>query len=254
LLPLEGDVRDIVTAFLGLPHRQLMVLGEAGAGKSVLATLLTAGLLEEDYLASADRAAVGRLLDDGRLLPILDGLPAASLGTAVRALDNFAATGCPLVVTCRGLPYEQAVKSSGTLLSRAAVVEIEPVGGGDVIEFLSHPEPARGRWEPVFQEVREHRDGPLARALSTPLMVSLARTVYRVPEQDPGDLVRVPDRDAVERLLLDQFVSAAYAEPEGLSGGRGGEHLSGLGDAWPTGLHASSSLRELSVACGTVRV
>lgn len=254
-LPLEGDVRTIVTAFLALPHRQLMVLGEAGAGKSVLATLLAAGLLKsvkdhgmlpvllplwswdptepvadfaarrirEDYLASADRASVGRLLDDGRLLPILDGLdelPAASLGTAVRALDNFAATGCPLVVTCRGLPYEQAVKGSGTLLSRAAVVEIEPVGGQDVVEFLSHPEPARERWEPVFQEIREHGDGPLARALSTPLMVGLARTVYRAPEQNPGELVRVPDRDGIERLLLDQFVPAAYAEPEGLSGGR----------------------------------
>ncbi len=255
LLPLEGDVRTVVTAFLGLPHRQLMVLGEAGAGKSVLATLLAVGLLEsikkhgllpvllplaswdpaepvadfaarrirEDYLTSANRAAVSELLEEGGLLLILDGLdelPVDRLGTAVRALDNFAATGCPLVVTCRGLPYEQAVKSSGTLLSRAAVVEIEPVGGRDAIEFLSHPEPTRGRWEPVFQEIREHRDGPLAKALSTPLMVSLARTVYRAPDHDPGELVRVPDREGVERLLLDQFVPAAYAELEGLSGRR----------------------------------
>lgn len=45
-MPLAGDLGQIMTAFRALPHGQLVVLGEAGAGKSVLAMLLTLGLIE----------------------------------------------------------------------------------------------------------------------------------------------------------------------------------------------------------------
>src|SRR5262249_41298239 len=45
-LPLEGDLDGTVAAFQALPHAQLVVLGEAGAGKSVLAMVLTLGLVE----------------------------------------------------------------------------------------------------------------------------------------------------------------------------------------------------------------
>ncbi|RVX45162.1 NACHT domain-containing protein [Nonomuraea polychroma] len=44
-LPLHGQAEEITQAFLGLPHERLVVLGEPGAGKSVLAVLLTLGLL-----------------------------------------------------------------------------------------------------------------------------------------------------------------------------------------------------------------
>jgi hypothetical protein len=44
-LPLRGHAEEIVQAFLKLPHERLVVLGEPGAGKSVLAALLTLGLL-----------------------------------------------------------------------------------------------------------------------------------------------------------------------------------------------------------------
>jgi hypothetical protein len=44
-LPLCGHAEEIVQAFLKLPHERLVVLGEPGAGKSVLAALLTLGLL-----------------------------------------------------------------------------------------------------------------------------------------------------------------------------------------------------------------
>lgn len=45
-VPLEGHLDEIVTTFTSLPHRQLVVLGGPGAGKSVLATLLTLDLVE----------------------------------------------------------------------------------------------------------------------------------------------------------------------------------------------------------------
>jgi len=43
-LPLEGDLQEIVAAFRELPHGQLGVLGDAGAGKSILAMPLDLGI------------------------------------------------------------------------------------------------------------------------------------------------------------------------------------------------------------------
>ncbi|HKR52461.1 MAG TPA: AfsR family transcriptional regulator, partial [Pseudonocardiaceae bacterium] len=45
-LKLSGDLYDVVVAFRQLPARQLVVLGEPGAGKTVLAILFTLGLLD----------------------------------------------------------------------------------------------------------------------------------------------------------------------------------------------------------------
>ncbi|HZM74939.1 MAG TPA: NACHT domain-containing protein [Candidatus Limnocylindrales bacterium] len=248
--PLAGKVDDLAAAFRGLPHRQLVVLGEAGAGKTVLAILLTVQLVKDVarggpvpvllYIASWDPAAehieafLARRLDEeypflaehaeddqrladlmvarGRVIPILDGLDELSIAQrqkAISALDRFAATGRPLIVTCRGREYEEAV-GGGVVLSRAAVVEVEPVAVEQTIAFLSHPAPVRLRWQPVFAHLREHRDGPLAQVLSTPLMVTLARAAFRDPKTDPADLLKVHDRDAIAALLIDTFVDAAY--------------------------------------------
>lgn len=43
-LILDGDAQAIVTRFRELPRRQLVILGEPGAGKTVLAMLLAVGL------------------------------------------------------------------------------------------------------------------------------------------------------------------------------------------------------------------
>ncbi|HEX4818545.1 MAG TPA: NACHT domain-containing protein [Nonomuraea sp.] len=249
-MPLEGDVTQIVEKFCGLPYRQLVVLGKAGAGKSVLAMLLTLGLIErsleddpvpvllpvtswnpqreslrrfaarrmaEDYpmlAGSLDgRCVADLLMSEGRVLLVLDGLdelPAESQERALRNLDEFAATGRPLVVTCRAREYQRAVDASRWIISRAAVVEILPVDMEQAIAFLSHPEPFRPRWEPVFTHLRHDREGPLARVLSTPLMVSLARTAYRPSTTDPTDLTRLDSQDAITAVLLDTFVTSVH--------------------------------------------
>ncbi|NUP64449.1 MAG: NACHT domain-containing protein [Nonomuraea sp.] len=259
-LPFEGDVTQIVEKFRCLPHRQLVVLGEAGAGKSVLSILLTLGLIErsaeddpvpvllpatswnpqeesvrrfaarrmaEDYpiLAGSPegRGLADLLMSEGRVLLVLDGLdelPPESQERALRKLDEFAATGRPLVVTCRPREYQRAVDAGRWIISRAAVVEIMPVDVEQAIAFLSHPEPFRHRWEPVFAHLRHDGEGPLARVLSTPLMVSLARTAYRSATADPAALARLDSRDAVTALLLDTFVTSVHdpdrpAPPEG---------------------------------------
>lgn len=255
-LRLRGDLDSIVEAFRRLPARQLVVLGEPGAGKTVLAMLLTLSLLDtrtpgepvpvllpvsswnpnlehlhtwlarrlgEDYpaLTNADTYgpdATARLIRAGRLIPVLDGLdemPPALHRIAIDALDDAVAGGGPLMVTCRGSEYQAAVAAGGGFLSRAAVVEIEPVDIGDMITFLRHSQPVSDtRWQSVFDHLRTHPSGSLARALSTPLMAHLARTAYGLPGTFPSALCdpnRFRDHRAVEEHLLDAYLPGVYA-------------------------------------------
>lgn len=255
-LVLSGDLTDVVAKFREVPTRQLVVLGEPGAGKSVLAILLTLGLLAdlrpgepvpvllplaswnprrehlhawlarklvEGYPGLANTAAYGedaalRLVLGGRVVPVLDGLDETPPGlhtAAIDALDQAAGAGHPLVVTCRSAEYEVAVRQTGSFLTRAAVVELEPVEIEDAVDFLTaRSRPGETRWEPVVRRLRREPSGALAQALRTPLMVDLARTAYAHPATDPGELcdtLRFPDRAAVERQLLDAYLPAVYA-------------------------------------------
>lgn len=249
--PLEGDARGIMAAFRRLPHRQLVVLGEAGGGKTILATLLSQDLLKnalpgepvpallpiaswnpglepaldfvirrlgEEHEFLSARTSDGRsmaevLVEGGKVLPVLDGLdelPADLHSEAIEALDRFAAADRPLVVTCRTHDYEQAVQRGGFVLSRAAVVEIKPVDITQAIAFLSHPYPSLSRWQPVFEHLGKYPVGPLAQALSTPLMVALARTAYHIPDTNPADLIKFADSEAIAESLIDGFVTSVY--------------------------------------------
>jgi NACHT domain len=261
-LRFHGHLDEIGEKFLALPHRRLVVLGEPGAGKTVLAMLLTLDLLarrrpddpvpvllsvsswnpttehlhawitrrlDQDYPALGNAAAYGpaaaqQLVLAGRVLPILDGLdelPAALRATAIDHLDQ-ARAGRPLVLTCRSQEYQQAVTTSGQLLATAAVVEIQPVTVGEAISFVQAVIPSTDtRWDQVFSELRTQPKGVLAAALSSPLMVALARAVYTAPNRDPGTLVaiaRAGDQAAVEHHLLDNFVPAVYTDPPAAPG------------------------------------
>ncbi|MGH3829204.1 MAG: trypsin-like peptidase domain-containing protein [Pseudonocardiaceae bacterium] len=249
---LRHDVHHVVELFRVLRARQLVVLGDPGAGKTVLALLFTLGLLDsplsgepvpvlltasswdprtehlhkwmtrrilEEYPALANHDVYGadaaeRMVTEGRVMAVLDGLDeisAALLPEVLDALDAAVAAKYPLVVTCRGTEYEAAVARSGRILTRAAVLEIEPVDLDDVATFLMATGPtAQDRWGPVVDKLRSNRDVPLAQALTSPLMVSLARTVYAAPTSDPSELLDFANKAAVEHHLLEAFIPAAY--------------------------------------------
>ena len=278
-LPLRGQLdglnQAIVDAFRALPHRQLMVLGQPGAGKSVFAILLTLGLIDhpgqgeplpvllpinvwdpeesvEDFVARrvaedytpvlaphGDPPGLARQLVTNRLLlPILDGLdelPSDAHARAVGRLDEYASSGRPLVVTCRSREYEQAVVR-GRVLSRAAVIELEPVSVEAAIGYLSQPT-ADPRWTPVFVELRHHHDGLLAKVLSTPLMVAMARTAYQDPRSRPSDLLTLTTTELITGRLMDAFLTAAYTRSLAASGGRSADRYSpGQARRWLTTL------------------
>lgn len=250
---LEGRFDQAATqlarGYRQVPSGRLVVLGEPGAGKTVLALMLTLGLLRDrdpagpvpvllsvstwdpvtqslddwivDTLATAyygTRPDIPRrLLDRRLLLPILDGLdeiPEVARRTAVRALNHAYGDGRGVVLTCRSTEYEDVIEGGSPVLRRAPVVEVAPVSVSDGLAYLQDVTwPAGIDWEPVYEHVRRDPASSLATALSTPLTLSLARTVYRHCNRDPRELLDFDSRHGVEDHLIDHVITAAYAPP-----------------------------------------
>jgi hypothetical protein len=253
-LRLQGRVEQVVEAFRRLSVPRVVILGEPGSGKTSLAALLTVGLLDrrvagepvpvlltlsswdpravnlqtwivrrltEDYVALGNARAYGNtaardLVADRRVLPVLDGLDEMPLNTrhaAVTALNSLPST-TPLVITCRTSEYEEAVHAVAALKS-APVIELEPVASEDALAYLA-TSTTTSKWTSVRGCLAdEGPDGPMAAALSTPLMVFLARSLYAASDEDPGELVdrsRFPNRAAIERFLLRKFIPTIYEE------------------------------------------
>ncbi|MFJ8649425.1 NACHT domain-containing protein [Streptomyces sp. NPDC093546] len=257
----EEAVAGLAAGYRQIGSGRLVVLGEPGAGKTVLALLLTLGLLEpresggpvpallpvsswdpiceslDDWLVRrlaesyyAGRTEIPRsLLLHGLLLPVLDGLdeiPESARRSAVRALNRALGRERPVVVTCRSAEYEDVVKAGSPALHRAPVVEISPVAPRDAIPYLADVAwPEESDWSTVYERLRTRPDSPVAGALSTPLIISMARTVYERCGGQPAELVdeeRFPSRHAVEDHLIERFVDAAYAPGAVPAEGEGG--------------------------------
>ncbi|MFI2372112.1 hypothetical protein [Streptomyces sp. NPDC018833] len=242
-------VSQLAHAYRQVPSGRLVILGEPGAGKTVLAIMLTLGLLDDTtrpaggtvpvVLAMSTWDPVGESLDDwivdtlatsnyngrpeiprrlltqGLLLPVLDGLdevPETARRSAVRAIDRACGDGRGIVLTCRSEEYEDVITGGAPVLLRAPVVEVEPVPPHDAIVYLDDVAwPASTTWEPVQDRLVTEPDSPLSKALSTPLMISLARTVYQRCGRSPNELLEFASRHAVEDHLTDLVVTAAYA-------------------------------------------
>lgn len=249
-LSLSGSVDQVVRAFRALPRRRLAVIGQPGAGKTGILVLLTLGLLDEwhsnepvpvlftvsswnplrqsylDWFIShlveeyrfLGTVAAKALIDAGRVLPILDGLdelPHASAGEALEAINRLG-IDAPLVVACRSLQFAEAVRAADVLTGTAVVeVEaIEPQQAGAYLRRTTPPDDRSIRWEPVLKSLHRGAIGPLASALSTPLMVSLARTVYALDRTaEPTELLNrdlFPTQDSIEGHLIDALIPAVY--------------------------------------------
>ncbi|ANZ40697.1 hypothetical protein BBK82_36580 [Lentzea guizhouensis] len=172
--------------------------------------------LDEDYPALRNARAYGRdaaarLVAEGRVMIVVDGLDELPVHLHAAALDglNRAAGVRPVVVTCRSAEYQAAVAKSGTFLSRAAIVELAPVEPAEVAAYLAAAH-LDARWTPVLGALPA--GGVLAEALSSPLMVYLARTIYAAPYTDPGELLGFPTREAVEQHLVGAYLPAVYEQ------------------------------------------
>jgi hypothetical protein len=261
-LNLTGRLGEILKVHQSIPSRRLVVLGAAGAGKTILTSrfLLDAmnarepgqpipvifglaswdpgttslrdwmcGQLVRDHPgldapAGYGRSLAGTLVDEGRILPVLDGFDEIGRRLQRRALLALNDTDMPLLLTSRPEEYEAAVRSARPLRA-AAVIELDGLVLGDFADYLTRASRRvsddgehRTVWDPVLTSLRQRpRDAGarnVAAAFTTPLMVSLASTVYGdASERDPSELLDTtlfPTAAAVQRQLLTTFVPAAY--------------------------------------------
>jgi transcriptional regulator with XRE-family HTH domain/MFS family permease len=242
-VPLSGRLDQVVEVYRRVRSRRLVVLGRAGAGKTVLTTRFVLDLLAgspdvvpvifglgswhpervglRDWMAAQlirDHPFLGApgpgggtmaaaLVDAQRVLPVLDGFDEIAVGLHRAALNALNTTTLPLLLTSRVDEYRDAVEGTDVLTSAAAVV-LADLTGDDVADYLPRTT-RRNVWTPVLDEVRS--GGVLADVLTTPLMVALARRIYSdTPDHDPAELLGFGTADEVERHLLGSFVPAVY--------------------------------------------
>ncbi|MFI6434842.1 NACHT domain-containing protein [Streptomyces sp. NPDC050759] len=246
----------IVETFRELPSRRLVVLGKPGAGKTVLAVRFVLGALAtrqsgdpvpvlfplaswdprstglRDWLAErlaaeyrplaavrGERTLARELLDAGLLVPVLDGfdeLPAPVHGDALRRLNRELDERLPLLLTCRTAAWVHATHSSD-VLTAAEVVRLRPLDFDTARTYLEGTARSNRTGATVWTPVLDAPSTPLTLALSSPLMVALARTVYGDTSRSPTELTdpaRFPTVEHIERHLLDAFVPAAFADAE----------------------------------------
>ncbi|QWA21481.1 NACHT domain-containing protein [Streptomyces sp. JCM17656] len=132
--------------------------------------------------------SLARMLLERRLvLPVLDGfdeLPAGTSGLALHRIGEALPYGCGLVLSSRPAEYRAALRPRTGVparLSGMAGIELEPLDASDVSRYLLRDAggdgtPAAARWAPVVSTLGTGT--PAARALTSPLTVSLARAVY----------------------------------------------------------------------------
>ena len=247
-----GDVTTLTESWLRLPARQLVILGTEGSGKTSAAVLHVVRLLAlrregipvpipvllnlsswdpnrqslDDWLTrqlatELQRCGVGTavfhtLLEQGEVVPILDGLdeiPEALRPVAVARLTQAVRDSRPIVVTCRAEEYSRIIAATGKPLARARVVEIEPMTSAQAAAYLSAQRWEGDRsWQPVGEYLLAHPRGPLAESLATPLMVYLARAAYPRQADTPEELLRLGSAAQIEEHLLRRYLPAVYAQ------------------------------------------
>ncbi|MEU4506411.1 helix-turn-helix domain-containing protein [Streptomyces sp. NPDC024089] len=175
---------------------------------------------------ASDGSTLATALVDAELaLPVLDGFDEIAEGLRSTALEVLNSTSLPLVLTSRRGEFAEAVQEAGAPLVWAAGLELTDLTFDDLADYLprtARPVPrgdggSSAVWTPVLDRLRARESGaatPLARVLSTPLMIVLARTMYsEAPDRNPAELLdagRFPDENSLEEHLLAGFVPTVY--------------------------------------------
>jgi len=173
---LSGRLAEIADVFASVSSQRLVVLGDAGGGKTILALRLTLDLLDRrteadpvpvlfslvswnpnrqslhDWMAArlvADHpglatlsarnsTAAGELVRAGRVLPILDGLDEIPSSLRAAAIRRMNATLHPgdPLVVTCRTGEYAAAVAEADVITAAAVIELRPLGMDDLADYL----------------------------------------------------------------------------------------------------------------------
>ncbi|GIF68725.1 hypothetical protein Ais01nite_67600 [Asanoa ishikariensis] len=165
--------------------------------------------------ACGHRSAAKELIRAGKVALFLDGLdemPPERQGRALDVIDRES-VGLPLVITSRPEQYGDAV-AEGRLWG-AAVIEMLPIDPDQARDFLLTEQlgDRRSAWEAVAANLKDRPDDPIARTLTTPLALCLARDAYA--NADPMTLLGSdvhPTSEALLQHLLFRSLTIAYPD------------------------------------------
>jgi len=230
----EGKKEERVPFFLPLATWDPAVPLEDWAAAKMIETYPK---LDDTFLApdGQERTLARELVAKHRVLMILDGLDEMApkyQGKALDRLSDAVMGGLCMVLTCRTEEYQRIVKSSrkGPLFG-TPVIELSPLPMSAVRAYLREDRAlADGQWDELLRHLAKEPKSAAATALSTPLAVWLARTVYantkpRPPENaaadsgaeqpqpptGPSELIHETSPEKIMQRLLGGLVEAAYA-------------------------------------------
>lgn len=247
------DLTRLIEEFAGHPgHKQLIVTGASGSGKSTVGWRLIT-IIADRVTSSADSSAcsplpvwlslatwdeqesyeqwvsrrlvtitptlgdagidpetgaartVTDLLEKSRLLLILDGLDELAPDRREQVVDELVKRHPPYVLTCRSEEFE-ASKASRVL--SAPNVELLPVRAHQAADFLRGAGSGGSDPSRLLERLEAEPGGPLARALSSPLMIFLAAAQYR-RGHDIDDVLGA-DQAEIEEHLIGRYIPAVY--------------------------------------------
>ncbi|WP_406690826.1 NACHT domain-containing protein [Saccharopolyspora sp. ID03-671] len=242
---LTGSFTGVRETYEAIPSQRLVILGQAGAGKTVLAHRLILELLEDrprsapvpilfslsdwnprvltlrtwlvgqllrdhPFLEKRDQAghrAAELLAKDDWVLPVLDGFDEIPQQYHRDAVHEISRFSGPLVVTSRPHEYTQAA-AQARALSRAAAIELDDLTPDESRTYLqaSTGKTRTVEWDAVFDRLRNSPDATASQNLLPVLTTPLMVTLARAIYND------IPDHHPGELLDTGRFPTRDHVE------------------------------------------
>lgn len=224
-VPLSGQFAAIRETFQATGSQRLVILGRAGAGKTVLGRRLILDLLDRrghrdpvpvlfslndwnpattglrdwmiyrlirDHPFLEQRDATGRLgaavlVDRDWILPVLDGFDEIPDQHHHAAINQISQVQLPLVLTSRPDQYASAAQTAKAV-GRAGAIEIEDLTLNQARRYLCQStSPVRAsEWETVFEQLHTASEDPASRNLVPVLTTPLMVMLARAIYNDTG--------------------------------------------------------------------